>query len=177
MSPKEVEALEFSFHCHRDQVDKQGKPYILHVLRVAFAVIERSSENVLIAALLHDVVEDCGIELDTLGAKYGFSVTNAIDHLTRRTGESYSAYIRRCSENAISRRVKLADLEDNLLSGRIDALEPKEAARLEKRYEKARMELESTDANHPVKRMERGPSTSGCRPLSPLDGRRGRQRV
>ena len=107
MSPKEAEALELAFDCHKDQVDKSGKPYTLHVLRVAFDNVAGCTENVLCAALLHDVVEDRGVPIQYIKAKFGVRVAAAVDHLSRRRGESYLGYIRRCGEDAIARRVKL----------------------------------------------------------------------
>lgn len=137
LSPKETEALEFALTAHQDQTDKQGKPYILHVLRVAFSVFEHSTENVLIAALLHDVVEDCEIDLGEIATRFGERVAQAVDHLSRRRGESYSAYILRLKTDNVARRVKLADLADNLDEARMGQIDVKDQKRLRKRYVKA----------------------------------------
>ena len=55
-------ALKFAADAHRNQFRKSGKtPYLSHVLRVSGLVLDYgASEDVAIAALLHDVVEDCG---------------------------------------------------------------------------------------------------------------------
>jgi hypothetical protein len=104
-------AIVIAAKAHEGQVDKAGAPYILHPLRVMLSV---STDEERITALLHDVVEDCGVSLDALRAE-GFSeiVIDAIDSVTRRLGESYETFVHRAASNPIGRQVKLADLEDN----------------------------------------------------------------
>jgi len=48
-------AISIAVTAHQDQVDKAGKPYVLHPLRLMFKV---QSENEMISAVLHDIVED-----------------------------------------------------------------------------------------------------------------------
>ena len=63
-----------------------------------------------------------------------------MDHLTQRDGESYEAYIGRVAGNPIARRVKLADLADNLANHR--RLEPTAQNRERvARYERAQARL------------------------------------
>ena len=137
MNNKEQEALELAFTLHAGQLDKQGKPYILHVLRVAFACFIGATENVFIAALLHDTVEDCGLELREISVRFGERIATAVDHLSRRSRESYTAYIARLKNDAIAIRVKRADLNDNLLESRIGTLPEEDQQRLRRRYAKA----------------------------------------
>jgi hypothetical protein len=94
-----------------------------------------------ITALLHDVVEDCSVPLEEIEKRYGEQVAVAVDCLSRRIGETYKDYILRCKGNTLARRVKLADIEDNLLPERIGSLDPKEAESLRKRYTKAKVIL------------------------------------
>jgi len=96
---------------HAGQTDKAGAPYILHPLRM---MLRLSTADERITAVLHDVVEDCGVSFDALRAE-GFSeiVIQAIDSVTKRDGESYESYVLRAASHPIGRRVKLADLEDN----------------------------------------------------------------
>lgn len=117
-------AIAIALEAHKDQLDRSGKPYILHPLRVMLAMDTEAEQ---IAAILHDVVEDS----DTVGlgdvlALFGDEVHDAVDRLTRRDGERYMDYVARAAMNPISRKVKLADLRDNTLpereSGLTDAL-------------------------------------------------------
>lgn len=130
-------AIEIAARAHAGQKDKAGAPYILHPLRVMLRM-ESAAERM--AAVLQDVVEDCGLTIEKLGAE-GFpeEVLRAVDALTRRKEESYEDFIRRAAANPIARRVKIADLEDNLDLSRI--AQPME--RDFKRIEKYRRALEA----------------------------------
>jgi (p)ppGpp synthase/HD superfamily hydrolase len=105
------QAIEIAAKAHAGQVDKAGAPYILHPLRMMLRV---STTEERIVAVLHDVVEDCGVKLEDLRLE-GFPevVVEAIDSVTRRSEESYEAFVRRAASHPIGRLVKLADLEDN----------------------------------------------------------------
>lgn len=105
------QAIAIAAKAHEGQVDKAGAPYVLHPLRL---MLRLSGAEERITAVLHDVVEDCGISFETLRTE-GFSeqVIEAIDSVTRRPEESYDAFVLRAASNPIGRRVKLADLEDN----------------------------------------------------------------
>jgi (p)ppGpp synthase/HD superfamily hydrolase len=104
-------AIAIAAKAHEGQVDKAGAPYILHPLQMMLSL---SSAEERITAVLHDVVEDCGVSLDSLRAE-GFSknVIEAIDSVTRRANESYDSFVLRAAANPIGCRVKLADLENN----------------------------------------------------------------
>ena len=127
-------AILLAVQAHRGQVDRSGAPYILHPLRVMLRV---ETENERIAAVLHDVVEDTDWTLDGLRAE-GFpeEVVQAVDCLTRREGESYDDRVARAAANPIARRVKLADLEDNMDARRLARWSEEDAARFE-RYHRA----------------------------------------
>ncbi len=105
-------AIAIASEAHAGQVDKGGQPYILHPLRLMFALDDPTDR---IVAVLHDVVEDGDISPDDLQFGCGFSpeIAAAVDALSRRKGETYEDFITRAGANPIARRVKLADLEDN----------------------------------------------------------------
>ncbi len=127
-------AICIATDAHQGQVDKAGAPYILHVLRVMLSV---SSNAERIVAALHDVVEDTPWTLEALRAEgFGEDVIAAIDCMTRREGELYDSFIQRVSTNSISRRVKLADLNDNADLSRIQSPTEQDRARVAK-YERA----------------------------------------
>ena len=81
-------AIQFAARLHHGQKDKAGAPYILHPLRVMLAC---KTEDERIVAVLHDTVEDCGACLVTIRHLYGKHIEDAVNALTRREVESYSA--------------------------------------------------------------------------------------
>lgn len=127
-------AIAIAVESHKGYVDKAGKPYILHPLRV---MLQMDSENKMTAAVLHDVVEDTGITLEHLRQE-GFNqeVIKAVDSVTRRQGESYDDFILRAGSHRIGLEIKMADLKDNLDISRIKHPTSKDYERLEK-YKRA----------------------------------------
>lgn len=78
------EAYEFAEQAHHDQVRKSGEPYILHPLAVADIVVNMQMDATsIIAALLHDVVEDTTVSLDTIREKFGDTCAMLVDGLTK----------------------------------------------------------------------------------------------
>lgn len=126
-------AVSIACQAHAGQSDKQGEPYIFHVMRVALACEGEAR----VVALLHDVVEDTAVTLhDLRDAGFSARMIWAVDCLTRRkdAGEIYAGYIERVSFDSLAVTVKLADLADNLRPERLAALPPEQAASLSKRY-------------------------------------------
>lgn len=116
-----ADAVALAARAHGDALDKGGALYLLHPLRVMFAVPESAK----IAAVLHDVVEDTGLTLDDLFAE-GLADPHltAVDLLTRPDADepnrpSYKQYVHRIATyrgpaGDIARTVKLYDIADNL---------------------------------------------------------------
>ena len=121
-------AIEIAARHHAGDTDKAGKPYLLHPLRVMFAV---RSPFEMMAAVLHDVVEDTPVTLEDLESE-GFhpSVIAAIDALTKKPGESRLEAAARAAQNSIARVVKLADVTDNMDLSRIADPEDRDFERL-----------------------------------------------
>lgn len=128
-------AIALAVKVHQGQVDKAGQPYILHPLRVMFR-LEGELER--IVGILHDVIEDSELTFDDLrGMGYDQEIISALDGVTRRDGESYDEFVERSLAHPVSRRVKLADLEDNMDTRRMPAvLTDKDVERL-RRYRRA----------------------------------------
>jgi (p)ppGpp synthase/HD superfamily hydrolase len=104
-------AIELAAHHHTGQVDKEGKPYILHPLRVMMAC---TSVNAKIVAVLHDTLEDTKLtEADLRREGFSAEVIEAVLAVTHRSDESYADYVIRASRLELAREVKLADLADN----------------------------------------------------------------
>jgi guanosine-3',5'-bis(diphosphate) 3'-pyrophosphohydrolase len=122
-------AIEIAASAHAGQVDKAGAPYILHPLRVMLRVTSLHEQ---IAAVLHDVVEDTNVSLQSLSAE-GFppDVILAIEALTKRPGESRMQAAERAAANAIARQVKLADNAENSDLSRISNPSERDYARVE----------------------------------------------
>jgi len=127
-------AIVLAAQHHDGQTDKGGNPYILHPLRL---MLQASTEDEQITALLHDIVEDTALKLEDLRNE-GFNerIIEAIDCLTRRPDETYELFIERIKGNDLARRVKILDLEDNCDPTRIPNPGEKDMQRLEK-YRKA----------------------------------------
>ena len=126
-------AIEIAVEAHRGQLDKAGKIYILHPMRV---MLRGKNETEMIIGILHDTVEDTPITLDMLRLE-GFSeeVLVALDCITKHKGEDYGDFIDRVLVNPLATQIKLYDIEDNLNRDRIPYPTPKDEARFQK-YEK-----------------------------------------
>lgn len=131
-------AIDLARQAHACQVDKLGKPYIEHPLRVMSALPQDDLEG-RVVAVLHDIVEDTEVTLDQLRT-LGFSeaIVGALACLTHGEGEPYDAYLLRVKQNPIAMRVKLADMNDNASEERLSLLPPELAARLRAKYARAR---------------------------------------
>ena len=140
------QAIAIAARVHEGQVDKAGQPYILHPLRV---MLRLSSDEERIVAVLHDVVEDSDVTFEQL-AREGFSdrVLTALEGVTKRPEEGgdagYEAFVKRAAKNPLARRVKIADLLDNMDLTRLSELSERDFRRLD-RYMKALRYLESLD--------------------------------
>lgn len=123
-------AIALAHQAHAQQVDKAGKPYIAHPLRV-MANMETWQEK--IVAVLHDAVEDSNLTLEDLhSAGFPQEVVEAIAAITKNTGEDYEVYLQRVMGNAIALKVKIADMTDNMDISRIANPTTKDWQRLAK---------------------------------------------
>ncbi len=137
-TPTTKRALRFCMEAHAGQRDKAGLPYANHPLHLAE---QMSTEDETCAALLHDVMEDCGATADDLRA-LGVSpaAVRAVELLTHQDGVPYLDYARALRANPIARRVKAADLRHNCDLARLDHVTDRDVARL-RRYLQARVAL------------------------------------
>ncbi len=130
MMSKLEEAILLAVQAHQGQVDKADNPYILHPLRM---MTRMRTEPEMMAAVLHDVVEDTDWTFEQLREK-GFpeEVLVAVECLTKREGEDYMAFVERAKANRIARQVKIADIEDNMDVRRISDFTSRDADRMTK---------------------------------------------
>ncbi len=83
-SPSIIKALEFSEKAHSGQYRKSGEPYIVHPILVSTIVSSISEdEGMVIAALLHDVVEDTEFDIAHVSTQFGEDVAHLVEGLTK----------------------------------------------------------------------------------------------
>ena len=123
-------ALQIATEAHIYQVDKVGKAYIFHPIRVAHRCYTDEEK---IVALLHDTIEDTEVTAEYLLME-GFprKIVDAILSVSRNKEESYEDFIKRSRLNPIGRQVKIHDLEDNMDITRLSELTEKDLVRLNK---------------------------------------------
>ena len=128
-------AIQIAVEAHAGAKDRGGKPYILHPIGV---MMRCETEDEKIVAILHDVVEDTEWTFEAL-RKAGFSETiiEALETVTKHSeDEDYDEFVQRSLKNEIGRKVKIADLRENLDVTRIGELNEKDIERINK-YKRA----------------------------------------
>lgn len=135
------DAIMWATALHADQIDKLGRPYILHPLHVmcAFESYEHKNRlDLMVIAVLHDVLEDTWVSEDHLRSLFSKTVVDAVEALTKREGEKYFDYLERVSQNKLATLVKIEDINHNLLKGfELAKVNAKEAERLAVKYGEA----------------------------------------
>ena len=77
-------ALQFAEEVHLGQSRKSGEPFIEHPINVASYLADLSLDaTTIIAALLHDVIEDCGISTEQISSNFGLDVAYLVDGVTK----------------------------------------------------------------------------------------------
>ncbi|MCX6793254.1 MAG: HD domain-containing protein [Candidatus Falkowbacteria bacterium] len=138
------EALALSLEIHKDQAPREDGPYVFHVLRVATRLVEEfgitNQENI-IAALLHDSIEDQSEALAKLSQGDGSVKNKALSYLEHTFGkrvrdivlklcnpdidksqpkqvylDDYAQHIREATEDLAVLSIKLSDFMDNGLN-------------------------------------------------------------
>lgn len=125
-------AIALAVEAHAGQVDKMGRPYILHPLHL---MLQMETEEEMMTAVLHDVIEDTAVTLEELkGMGFPDTVLAAVALLTHDAATSYDTYIAAIKPNPLARRVKLADLAHNMDIRRLPQLSRRDWRRLKKYY-------------------------------------------
>jgi len=77
-------AIAFAQKAHEGQLRESGDPYIVHPLEVAILLTDLQMDaSSIIAAVLHDTVEDCGVPLETLESEFGTTVAHLVDGVSK----------------------------------------------------------------------------------------------
>jgi GTP pyrophosphokinase len=134
------EAYRFSAAAHNGQVRRSGEPYIIHPVSVACILAELHLDTpTLLAALLHDVVEDTGITKQDISDKFGKQVAELVDGLSKLDKIEFQSAMQAQAENfrkmllAMSQDVrvilvKLADRLHNMQT--LDVMAPEKRKRI-----------------------------------------------
>src|SRR5215217_6685302 len=137
---KVKEAYRFSDEMHLGQVRKSGEPYISHPIAVAEICADwKLDAQAIMAALLHDVMEDQGVTKEELIERFGAPVATLVDGLSKLEKIEFQSQIEAQAENfrkmllAMARdvRVILIKLADRLHNMRtLDAMSPEKKRRI-----------------------------------------------
>ncbi len=118
LGPRLQRAFRYAAEKHYGQTRKQSAvPYLSHLMAVASLVLEAGGdEDMAIAALLHDVVEDCGgmPRLREIRKRFGARVAKIVEGCTDSFGEPKPEWVERKKDYL--REVKHADVETRLVS-------------------------------------------------------------
>ena len=84
------QAFLYAEECHDGQVRKSGEPYIIHPLQAASFLADLNLDcHTICAALLHDVIEDCGVTYGDISDAFGYEVAKLVDGVTKLTRMDY----------------------------------------------------------------------------------------
>lgn len=124
------EAFWLASEAHGNTRRKTGEPYITHPLRVAADLAEAGHESdMVVAAILHDVVEDCNVPLKLIEEKFSNKIAGIVDAVTKVNRQlapyediekhdldelSDEKFLREIQSNQKAAYIKCADRIDNL---------------------------------------------------------------
>lgn len=110
-----LSALSFAREKHASQTRKGGQPYVVHPLTMAChaVALDIRDEDVAVACLLHDVVEDCDVSISELPVSSG-RARDAVRCLTHLSGDPLPTYYRGIRDSDVACIVKLLDRCDNV---------------------------------------------------------------
>jgi len=116
-TPNINKALNLMYEAHKGQKDKGNIPYVFHPYHIAE---QMNTEDEIIVALLHDVIEDTNITLEDIKS-YGFNnnILEALKVITHDKNINYIDYINKISKNKLATKIKIRDLKHNIDISRI----------------------------------------------------------
>lgn len=139
-------AYKFADEAHGDQKRVSGVPYILHPTSVACILVELGMDtDSVVAALLHDVVEDTPVTIEEVTKLFGETVANLIDGVTKISKIPYSNREEQQAENvrkmliAMSNDIRVIIIK---LADRLHNMRTMECMKDQKRRDKARETME-----------------------------------
>lgn len=104
LEPSQVEAITaacyFAAEAHVSQHRQSGEPYVFHPLAVAQILAElRFDQETIMAAILHDVIEDTEFTKEQLTARFGVEVAELVDGVSKLTQIKFSTKLEAQAEN------------------------------------------------------------------------------
>lgn len=133
-------AFRYADEMHLGQIRKSGEPYISHPLAVAeICAAWKLDSQAIMAALLHDVMEDQGVKIDELIERFGSPVANLVDGLSKleklqfrnhvdAQGENFRKMLLAMAKDVRVILIKLADRLHNMRT--LDAMELRKQKRI-----------------------------------------------
>ncbi len=139
-------AYEYARAAHGDQLRKDGSPYITHPLAAAVIVAEMGlDEESVIAALLHDVIEDTEVTHEDVAKQFGESVAAIVEGVTKLTKMRYTSKEEEQMENlrkmllAMARDIRVVLIK---MADRLHNMRTMEYQSSQKQLEKSRETME-----------------------------------
>jgi len=104
-------AIEFATHAHEGQYRRSGEPYVTHPIAVALIIAEmKLDHHAIIAALLHDVIEDTAYTKDDIANRFSLEVANIVDGISKISAIQFESKAAAQAENF--RKMVLAMAKD-----------------------------------------------------------------
>ncbi|WP_445114842.1 RelA/SpoT family protein [Acinetobacter sp. WZC-1] len=142
LEPGDIErvlaACDFADIAHDGITRKSGEPYVVHPIAVSCILAHmRMDAETLMAALLHDVIEDTELTKEDIGQQFGRTVAELVDGVTKLSSSSDKEYNKAASFRKILQAtlqdprviiIKLSDRYHNMTT--LDALRPDKRARI-----------------------------------------------
>jgi len=123
---KQAVRLAKKFHAGQVRKGPKGEAFYHHPRRVCkgYLAFKNKSISGVIAALCHDLVEDTALSLEELEKMFGADVRQIVFDLTKPLNVFSEEYAKKiCHWNLESKKIKLCDIEDNILDSREIPLE------------------------------------------------------
>lgn len=128
-------AIALASNAHKSQLDKAGKPYILHPLAV-MRLTGSDDADIMAAAVLHDTVEDTKTTYqDLVEAGMSNRVINIVKLMTKQRGQTQDEYFAGILSSKDAMICKLADLTHNCDLNRLIGITDKDMQRTKKYHE------------------------------------------
>lgn len=141
-----MKAYEYASEMHKDQKRKSGEPYIIHPVNVAIILADLDMDvETIIAALLHDVVEDTPATYDDVKNLFTEDIANIVDGVTKlnklnyKSSEAFQAENLRKMILAMNNDIRVIIVK---LADRLHNLRTLEYMNEEKRKQKAKETIE-----------------------------------